>query len=217
MEKQTEFVDFRQLSDKNKHMALEIYKERLSDRLEAYTDPDEILEATKDQENFYIWVLMLNGVPVGHLQFLYLSFSRVIFVEYSCISRNAPKETTNIMYPLFFSKLDEMFSDFYVLIELTFFDKKRNQALERLFKKERFSDLGFAYIQPPSETIFPVKGKLIMKDIKLHSGYDINIIIKDIYFNHYGYWYRKKRVYKYILRCLYFIQKCFLINYKNIS
>lgn len=209
---QGQIVDFRELPQELQEETLLNYKNRLSKYNEIYTLTDEIKEAINHDENFYILVFLINNKPIAHIQFKYFKSSKMIFIDYIYTLKN-DISYANSLYSLIEDKVSKMFDVAIVVTEVSFANKRRNKALELLLSKQGFCSLDFNYIQPPTESIFFTKGKLLIKPIKWYDGYDINLIIKDIYFNHYGYWYRKKRLYKHTLGIIYFIQKYYLKNY----
>lgn len=128
---------------------------------------------------------------------------------------NTSINTSNI-YELLNHTLIKHFNYNQLVSEITFFDKNRNKALEKIFKRYGFVISEFKYIQPPTESIFPVFGKLLI--LKQKETYNFNSIIKDIYINHYVYWYKHRLFYSVYIRMLYQLQKYFFkkgqINYE---
>ena len=210
-------VDFRELPKDIQLKTLANYELRLSKYTEIYTLTEEIKSAIYNDKNFYLYVVLFNNNPVGHIQFKYFESSRMIFIDYVYLLKDYSFLRDNF-YSLLERNVIKKFDIANLVTEVTFFNKRRNKALELLLSKQGFYSLDFNYIQPPTESIFFTKGKLLIKPIKWYNEYDINLIIKDIYFNHYGFWYRKKRLYKYTLEIIYFIQKYYLKNYnlKNV-
>jgi hypothetical protein len=93
----------------------------------------------------------------------------------------------------------------HILTEAVFHNKNKNNALFKLFQRRGFKSLNFTYIQPPTETLFPIIGNLLVKSYSRELN--IDTIVKDIYFNHYASWYKGKFYYIYLIKCLYAIQK----------
>ena len=199
-------VDFRDLTPENKKEVMFYYKERLSSYSDLYTDIGEILLALKTDSNFYICVLLINKKPVGHIQFKYFIETKSIFIDYICMSKeNYSNNHTDLLITLLSSTIEKKLEINHILTEAVFHNKNKNNALFKLFQRRGFKSLNFTYIQPPTETLFPIIGNLLVKSYSRELN--IDTIVKDIYFKHYASWYKRKFYYIYLIKCLYAIQK----------
>ena len=199
-------VDFRDLTPENKKEVMFYYKERLSSYSDLYTDIGEILLTLKTDSNFYICVLLINKKPVGHIQFKYFVETKNIFIDYICMSKeNYSNNHTDLLITLLSSTIEKKLEINHILTEVVFHNKNKNNALFKLFQRRGFKSLNFTYIQPPTETLFPTIGNLLVKSYSRELN--IGTIVKDIYFNHYASWYKGKFYYIYLIKCLYAIQK----------
>lgn len=210
-----EIQDYRELSEENQTHLFNNYVLKLSKYKEAYTNINEIKNAMINDKDFYIYAVInvSNDDFLGHIQFKHLTETNTIIVDYICLNNSI--YTKNI-YGLINNILIQRFDYNQLVSEITFFDTKRNKALEKVFKKYGFIISNFKYIQPPTESIFPVFGKLLI--LKQKETYNFNSTIKDIYINHYVYWYKHRLFYSVYIRMLYQLQKYFLkkgqINYE---
>ena len=208
-----EIKEYRKLSLLQQEIVLNNYKIKLSQFKEAYTEIDEIKNAIINDKDFYIYVIIniLENKILGHIQFKHLKETNTLIVDYIYLNTSI---NTNNIYKLLNKTLIKNFNYHQLISEITFFDKKRNKALEKVFKKYGFIISEFKYIQPPTESIFPVFGKLLI--LKQKETYNFNSIIKDIYINHYVYWYKHRLFYNVYIRILYQLQKSFLKKNKLI-
>ena len=158
MEKEilTQVVDFRDLTPENKKEVMFYYKERLSSYSDLYTDIGEILLTLETDSNFYIYVLLINKKPVGHIQFKYFIETKNIFIDYICMSKeNYSNNHTDLLITLLSSTIEKKLEINHILTEVVFHNKNKNNALFKLFQRRGFKSLNFTYIQPPTETLFP--------------------------------------------------------------
>lgn len=199
--------DYRELLEEQQINLFNNYVLKLSKYKEAYTDINEIKKAIKYDNDFYIYAIInvSNNDFLGHIQFKYLKETNIIIIDYVCLNSSSSKR---YIYEEINKTLIDKFNYSQLLSEVTFFDNKRNIAITKVFKKYGLTDLGFKYIQPPTEKILPVFGKLLI--LEKEKNYNLNLIIKDIYLNHYGYWYKNRFLYHHYLSFLYKIQKSFL-------
>lgn len=202
-----EIKEYRKLSLLQQEIVLNNYKIKLSQFKEAYTEIDEIKNAIINDKDFYIYVIIniLENKILGHIQFKHLKETNTLIVDYICLNNSI---YTKDIYELINNILIQHFDYNQLVSEITFFDAKRNKALEKVFKKYGFIISNFKYIQPPTESIFPVLGKLLI--LKQKENYNFNSIIKDIYINHYAYWYKQRLLYNVYIKILYKIQEYFL-------
>lgn len=202
-----EIQDYRELSEENQTNLFNNYVLKLSKYKEAYTNINEIKNAIKYDDDFYIYAItnVSNNGFLGHIQFKHLIETNTIIVDYICLNNSI--YTKNI-YEIINNILIQRFDYNQLVSEITFFDTKRNKALEKVFKKYGFIISNFKYIQPPTESVFPVFGKLLI--LKQKENHNFNSIIKDIYINHYAYWYKQRLFYNVYIRIIYKIQEYFL-------
>lgn len=181
----------------------ELYQSKLSNYSELYTDIGEIILNIHNNENFNIIGIFDNhNNCIGYIQFIYFQEINTVFVDYICLNniKNA--------YSIIENKLNEKYNNYSICTEFTFSNKRRNNALEKIFLKQGFYKY-CNFIQPPTMGIIPSIGSLFIKN----STAKPNIIklIEIIYFEHYGKWYRDKFYYNMLLNILFYIQ-CKLIK-----
>ena len=208
-----QIVDFRELTKELKEETLNNYKNRLSKYDEIYTLTDEIKEAIENDKDFYILVFLINNKPVAHIQFKYFKSSKMIFIDYVYTLKNNISYTNNLYY-FVEEKISKIFDVSIIVTEISFANKRRNKALEKLLSLQDFKALEFKYIQPPTESFLPSTGALLIKEYS--KNYSVDLIVKDIYFNHYAYWYKDSRFYKVKIFCLYFLQKMLIKKLKKV-
>lgn len=185
-----------------------LYQSKLSMFNECYTDIGEIIFNLHNDENFYVIGCFDDSNILGYLQFKYFPVNNFIFIDYICLKTNLVN--SKLVYKNIEETIYNKFKCNFICTEFTFSNKKRITSLSKLYNKYNFIDSNINYIQPPTIGFIPTIGKIYVKKYN-----DLNIkwddIIKDIYFNHYGYWYQYKKYYNILLKIIWKFQKIRII------
>ena len=121
-------VDFRELPKDIQSKTLANYELRLSKYTEIYTLTEEIKSAIHNDKNFYLYVVLFNNNPVGHIQFKYFESSRMIFIDYVYLLKDYSFLRDNF-YSLLERNVIKKFDIANLVTEVTFFNKRWNKQV----------------------------------------------------------------------------------------